>query len=255
MCWMVQDPPPLWLIKCKQCAYVPASDGPDHMTKSFNNSASVRGSYQGCVSYVWIASCKVHSGWFCTYKACFCSGRFASLAVHQFEIMCHKIRRVSLKWHSKLLHSGAEFAVQLNLQCNWASSRNLNKAPETKAKLQKLILGKVHACKCGLCTFRRSHMCFAKIFQFSEEASDLWREWKVFMMCAHVGSSLEGHPKTLLKLRWFLLVSFPNPTPSCGETVWWTKLNFFRTLLQQCHLATFKNVLSQTHQKKVRLLK
>ena len=134
MCWMVQGPTPLWLIKCRQCAYVPASDGPDHMTKSFNNSASVRGSYQGCVSYVWIASCKVHSGWFCTYKACFCSGRFASLAVHQFEIMCHKIRRVSLKWHSKLLHSGAEFAVQLNLQCSWASSRNLKQSSGNKSK-------------------------------------------------------------------------------------------------------------------------
>ena len=27
---------------CRQCAYTPASDGPDHMTNNFNNSASVR---------------------------------------------------------------------------------------------------------------------------------------------------------------------------------------------------------------------
>ena len=45
-------------------------------------------SYQNCVCYVWIASCQVHSGWFCTYKACFCSGRFGSLVV---QALCTKL--------------------------------------------------------------------------------------------------------------------------------------------------------------------
>ena len=52
------------------------------------------------------------------------------------------------------------------------------------------------------------------------------------------------------------LASFPDPTLSQGETVWWTKSNFLSlcTLLRQCHLAMFKTFYAKSAQKMVQIV-